>query len=282
MNWRLKILAKLVLSRLPVSYPAWRRLGVFKHGQMDKSGYAFSVVKRHFDQSGFLRRGRNFVAMEIGPGDSLLSSLVAHAYGASQTYLVDMGPFAKWDTGIFRELVDFLRGMNLPVKNCSEVASTESFMAAFNVHYLTEGLASLSHIPTGSVDFLWSHATLEHVRRAEFCPLIVETRRIIKDDGICSHRVDLKDHLGGSLNSLRFSELLWESDFFSKSGFYTNRFRFNEHLAIYEKARFKPQVIKTDEWVSLPTRKMKMNKAFREMPEELLRISGFDVLLQPS
>ena len=48
-----------------------------------------------------------------------------------------------------------------------------------------------------SVDFVWSHAVLEHVSAsAEFLEIHAEkTRRVISDDGVCSHTVDLKDHL---------------------------------------------------------------------------------------
>ena len=38
-------------------------------------------------------------------------------------------------------------------------------------------------------------------------------------------RVDFRDHLAESLNSLRFPEPVWESGPFRNSGFYTNRLR---------------------------------------------------------
>jgi hypothetical protein len=59
---------------------------------------------------------------------------------------------------------------------------------------------------------------------------MTECRRVLSDTGVASHSVDLKDHLEGGLNNLRFSEKLWESDFFVNSGFYTNRIQFYEML----------------------------------------------------
>jgi len=42
--------------------------------------------------------------------------------------------------------------------------------------------------------------------------------RVLSSDGIASHRIDLKDHLGGSLNNLCFSVRVWESDFSFNQG----------------------------------------------------------------
>jgi len=41
-----------------------------------------------------------------------------------------------------------------------------------------------------------------------------ECKRTLKNDGLASHRVDLKDHLRGSLNNLRLRREIWESNLF--------------------------------------------------------------------
>ena len=70
---------------------------------------------------------------------------------------------------------------------------------------------------------------LEHVRRFEFLDIQNECMRVLCADGICSHRVDLRDHLGGGINILRFSKRLWESDSFTRSGFFKNRIQFQKN-----------------------------------------------------
>ncbi|MGB1548645.1 MAG: methyltransferase, partial [Alphaproteobacteria bacterium] len=50
--WWIKIAGKLVLSRLPVSFRAWRRLGLFLPGAMQSPAYAIAVFQRHFQQEG--------------------------------------------------------------------------------------------------------------------------------------------------------------------------------------------------------------------------------------
>ena len=68
----------------------------------------------------------------------------------------------------------------------------------------------LAHLPTNSVDFCLSNAVLEHVPKRDLALVAAELFRVLNRNGICVHRVDLKDHLGGGLNNLRFSEATWE------------------------------------------------------------------------
>ena len=139
----------------------------------------------------------------------------------------------------------------------------------------------MREIPGRSVDFLWSHAVLEHVRLGEFLDTLQELRRVIRPDGICSHRVDLMDHLCCELNNLRFPEDLWESDFFARSGFYTNRIRHSEMLDLFREAGFSPEVVRIDRWERLPTPLAKMAMKYRGLGEDELRIFAFDVILRP-
>ena len=277
--WQLKIGAKLVLSRLPFDYRVWRRLGAFKNGPMDRPEYAFNVFRRHFDAVNFPRRRGDFVALELGPGDSLFSGLIARSFGAASTYLVDVGDFASADLTVYRKMESYLQqsGVHPPsLENCSTI---EDVKAACSMRYLTEGLASLRRIPSASVDFIWSHAVLEHVRRHEFLPILTELRRIQRPDGVSSHLIAICDILGNNLNDLRFSDRIWESSFMARSGFYTNRIRYGEMLDLFREAGFDPEVRRVARWTVLPTPRHKMAQRFAELPEDELRVSGFDVTL---
>ena len=98
----------------------------------------------------------------------------------------------------------------------------EELVTTCGARYLTNGLESLAEIEDHCIDFIFSKAVLEHVRRFQFLAIQNECVRVLCADGICSRRVDLRDHLGGGLNNLRFSKSLWESNFFNISRFYTN------------------------------------------------------------
>lgn len=277
--WQVKIAAKLVLARLPLPYSFWEKIGLFKQGKMEDPGYALGIFRRHFDTANFARKSGDFVALEIGPGDSLCSALMVRAFGGAKTYLVDAEYCATNDVGVYRRMEEHLRGLGLhppSLKNCKTI---QDVTEAISAEYLTEGLVSLKKIPSGSVDFMWSHAVLPYVRRAEFAATAKEMRRIQRPDGVGSHTIPIKDVIGGNLNDLRFSEKVWESDFMSKSRFYTNRLRYAELLDIFRQAGFKTDVVRERRWDKLPTPRTKMSPQFSGLPEEDLLVEDFDVLL---
>lgn len=279
--WWTKIGAKLVLSRVPLGYAIWRRLGIFRRGTMDRPDYALDVFRRHFERARFARKADSFVALELGPGDSVVSALIAAAHGAERTYLVDTGDYASRRMSVYRAMARRLRserGSDLPMFHADDF---DEMLHECGGIYLTDAIASLRTIPTASVDFVWSQAVLEHVRLSDFSELNHELRRVLRDDGVCSHRIDLGDHLGGALNHLRFSARIWESEFFARSGFYTNRLRYSEILRHFESASFAVEVLATDRWPTLPTRREALAHEFRRWPCEELRIRSFDAILRP-
>lgn len=51
--------------------------------------------------------------------------------------------------------------------------------------------------------------------------------------------------LGGALNHLRVLERLWESRLMAESGFYTQRLRYSEMLALFNEAGFRADIVKS-------------------------------------
>jgi hypothetical protein len=99
--------------------------------------------------------------------------------------------------------------------------------------------------------------------------------------GTMSHRIDFKDHLGGSLNNLRFSGSVWESEFLARSGFYTNRVRKSEFLRLIEEAGFELKEVDAGLWDSLPLRRNRMAAAYRDLSDEDLLTKNVDVVARP-
>lgn len=277
--WWAKIAAKLLLSRLPFGYSIWRRLSVFSHGDMSSSRYALDVFMDHWERAGRpdLRNRAGF--LELGPGDSLASGVIAGAMGARVAYLVDVGKFADRRLQTYQRLLERLEIEGFRVPELRAGSSLDDLQRRFRVQYLTNGLQSLRKLPNDCVDFAFSHATLEHIRRHEFLPTMKELRRIVRPDGSISHRVDLRDHLGGGLSHLRFRDRTWESRFMASSGFYTNRIGFAEMCRLMERAGFRVQVINVDRWRRLPTARKRLAAPFRARDDVDLLVSGFDVIL---
>jgi hypothetical protein len=279
--WWGKILGQVLVSSLPVSYKFWHRLGVLEHGQMEDPSYAFGVFTKHFGRVQFPRRS-GFVGLELGPGDSLSSAVIANVFGASAYYLIDCGDFAQKDLRIYKNMATFLKQKGLPAPKLDHITSCEELLKTCNATYETLGLVSLRAIPTGSVDYIWSHGALQSVRRAEFFETLLQLRRILRDDGASSYLMDLTDQLANALNHLRFPELLWESNIIAKCGSYSNRFRYSEMLDTFQKAGFNVDVVKVTRWDQLPTPRRKLDRQFRELSEDNLRVLGFEVVLTPA
>jgi SAM-dependent methyltransferase len=277
--WQVKIASKIVLARLPLPYSLWEKIGLFKQGQMERPEYAQKVFRRHFDDARFARKADNFVGLELGPGDSLSSALIASTFGASHTYLVDAEPCASTDLAVYRQMESHLRQMGLHPPSLDRCRSLDDVADACSAEYLTEGLASLRKIPSATVDFVWSHAVLPYLRRVEFLPTLQELRRIQRPDGVGSHCIPIRDIIGGNLNDLRFSQRVWESSFMANSRFYTNRLRYVELLRLFRLAGFEPEVVREKRWTTLPTPRRKMAKEFALLSEEDLQVSEFDVLV---
>lgn len=282
--WQVNVAAKVVLSRMPVSYRIWKKIGFFNLGSMEQPEYAFTVFARHFKWAGFsIERGRQreaFTCLELGPGDSLSSAVIATALGASQTFLVDVVPFAASDLAPYRKLAAYLSEQCFPIDDLSEVANMEQLLSFCSATYFTNGLASLRQIPSNSVDFVFSHSTLQQVRRADFSPIIRELRRIQRPNGAGSHSVSMRDLIGGGANDMRFSSQAWESPLLANSGFYTNRLRYSEMLSIFRDAGFATDVIHVGRWEKFPISRKGLAHEFLSLSDDDLRTYEWDVILR--
>jgi len=277
--WWARIGLKLALARLPFGYSVWQRVGLFRHGAMDDSGYAIEVFDEHVRRAGLETALRGRTILELGPGDSISTAILAAAHGA-RAVLVDAGRFVRADVAPYQAVAAGLAKLGYTVPDLSTSVDVPDVLERCGARYLTRGLASFAEIGDASIDFIFSQAVLEHVRRHEFADTMRECRRVLKrGEGVASHRVDLKDHLGGALNNLRFRPAIWESDFFVSSGFYTNRLRFAEMLALFSEAGFEIRSTAVRRWSTMPTPRRALAPEFRRFSDDQLCIEGFDVLL---
>ena len=79
-----------------------------------------------------------------------------------------------------------------------------------------------------------------------------------------SHNINYKDHLGESLNNLRFSEQIWESDLFANSGFYTNRIPAVEMHQYFKNVGFNLIVEDYGRWDKLPINRKNLAREFKK------------------
>ena len=113
---------------------------------------------------------------------------------------------------------------------------------------------------------------MEHVRKHELNTYIEEMHRILKPNGVISHNINYKDHLGESLNNLRFSEKIWESNLFAKSGFYTNRVPGVEMHNLFRKSGFNLVYENFGKWHKLPLSRRKIHRDFDKYSDNQLSV----------
>lgn len=278
--WQLKIAAKLILSKLPFSYALWSKIGLFRHGKMDSYNYAWSVLRRHVKQ--LSSEQDNWHGLELGPGDGILSALLAPALGAAGLALLDSGDYADKNISKYQQQInDFLaKYSNYKLPDYSNCTSMNEILKHSGGSYHSNGLSSLKKLADDSFDIIYSQAVLEHVRRDEFSETMRQCRRLLKPNGVMSHVVDFKDHLGGGLSNLRISSILWEQNWFAlKSNFYTNRLRFSEVVKICEDSGFILKMAEVSRYETTPISRKKLASEFSELSDDDLSISEVHLVM---
>lgn len=271
--WFLKIIIKIIISRLNIPYKIWKKINIFKHGQMENYEYSRKIFEGHYRDMNKVNKIDDPVIMEIGPGDSLFSMVYSRKYTKGKFYFLDINDFASKDLNLYFKLSKKLEKENyFPKKTKTQIESFDDLIKNYNAEYLISGLESLKKIDSESIDYIFSHSVMEHIRKYELNDLIKEMYRILKPNGVVSHNINYKDHLDESLNNLRFSESLWESNFFVKSGFYTNRIPAVVMHNYFKENGFK--LIEEDygRWNKLPLNRNSLNKEFKKFSDdELMR-----------
>lgn len=278
--WWFRVTAKIVLSRLPIEQSTWQRIGLFRHGAMDSPSYSLGVFRSHTRRVE-MDTLRGLRILELGPGDSVATGLIAAAHGATAV-LVDSGDFATDDVSSYVHLASELRSRGFTTPDVDDCTSTAEILDRCGAEYYSNGLESLRSMPSASIDLIFSQAVLEHIRLSEFEDTMVELRRLMSPGAMSSHRVDLRDHLGGGLDNLRFAPPIWESDFFAGSGFYTNRMGLQQMHDVFVRTHECVDITRINRWDTLPLRRGRMHRSFRERDDEDLRVQGFDVILRPA
>ena len=269
--WILKIFLKIIFSRLNIPYSFWKKVKIFKHGQMEDFSYSRKIFEGHLNDMQRIREINNPVIMEIGPGDSLFSMVYSRRISSDKFYLLDIDDFANKNSKLYLRLQRKLEKEKYFSKKIRiNFDNFENLLISYNANYLTSGIRSLRKIEDSSIDYIFSHSVMEHVRKYELNDLIKEMYRILKPNGVISHNINYKDHLDESLNNLRFSERLWESKLFANSGFYTNRIPAVIMHKLFKKNGFNLVEEDFGRWDRIPIRRDALDKEFRKFSNDEL------------
>jgi SAM-dependent methyltransferase len=272
-SWIIIIPAKIVLSSFVKLGLLSTRERIFKYSSDDSIN---GNIKRFQGLLDLLKQSKKFRSfsgldiVEIGSGGSIINGLAFTMLGAKSYYGIDVDHTPTLNSKETDKAISLLNEkLCLNERNCHILD---------NISYSNLGTSSLRNFKKNSIDLIYSNSVLEHIRLNELQDNLEHQYRILKKGGIAVHRVDLKDHLGGGLNNLRFSEKFWESDFISSSGFYTNRVRFSTFLDLLKSIGYKVDFIEYSKFTNLPLKYIYMAKIFKNLPD--LDVRHFDIILE--
>lgn len=252
MHWLAKRALQNLLSALPASESAnylfqrhvTRRLPIGDAGVARKFARARSHLRAH-EEHGPGRSLAETVAYEFGAGWDLAVPLAYAALGVGRQVLVDVRPNLRLELvnatlaslARRREALEREAGRPLRDLGAPDVASAGELEQRFGIVYRAPVDARATGLPAESVDLVTSTNTLEHVPREAIGPILRESARLLRPDGVMSFRIDMQDHASyvdprrSPYDYLRYSDRAWR--LISPKLEYENRLRLPDYRALF-------------------------------------------------
>jgi SAM-dependent methyltransferase len=311
MNWKLKSTIQNVVSRLPsrlsydVYYLLQRHFGNLKISNPASRLQAGAEIIRRIQQAGCPVLGKTF--LEVGTGHQLNIPIALWLCGAGQTITIDHNPYLK--PQLIQEDITYLRKHSEEIRTLfqdqaqqplygyrhSELLKQQEFvldefLRMMNIQYCSHADAAHLHLDSESIDFHISYTTLEHIPPEPLIGVLLESRRVLRRDGLFVHLIDMTDHFShsdrsiSSINFLQFSDSEWQK-YAGNRYMYQNRMRIDEYLKLIKAAGLTVVSMETRiDPVALNRLRQgqHLNDKFRDKPPEVNAISSAWIIARPA
>ncbi len=235
----------------------------------------------------YLQQGGDARVLEIGPGINLGTGLLFALGGAEKYYGLDVyqdpdllsAPQYQSLVALFEAVCpgDIRR-------NPASVFTIRNDRVRFHserIEYLYPRESYDIPLGDGSVDFVFSNATLEHVRDPG--ETIRSIHRVLVPGGVTAHIVDLRDHenFGKPLEFLKVPSPEWEPRFSTPEThhLYLNRWRAGDFREAFEDCGFEILLFEaTSRWPVDEALRGALQPEFRSRPLEDLGVTGIFVV----
>jgi SAM-dependent methyltransferase len=192
---------------------------------------------------------RDKTVLEVGTGRRLNVPITLWLCGAAKTITVDLNRYLK--PGLILEDIEFLRHNPAAIDTVFGArARSDEFQRRLalllrrdldvatlcelaGIRYLAPHDAARLPLANGSIDWHVSNNVLEHIAPDVMGDILLEGRRVVRQDGLLIHRVDFSDHFSEvdaritTVNFLRYSERQWR-------WYAGNRYNYHNRLRIDE------------------------------------------------
>ena len=252
-HWKLKAIIQNAVSLLPsdVSYEAYYRLQR-KYGGLRFVSPIVGMEDGIRIVDGIEKAGRSVeqrVFLEVGTGRTVSTPIALWLSGAARVITIDLNPYLKRE--LIEEEINYIREHQDSVKAMfsgrpdqdgflerfnillEEKTSVDEFLKKAGIEYVAPADGRRLPIKENTVDYHISNNVFEHISPADLQEILVEGKRVIKEDGLLVHRVDFSDHFShndrkiSSINFLQYSERQWLR-YAGNRYMYHNRLRIDE------------------------------------------------------
>ncbi len=304
MNWRFKAMVQQVFSCLPfgekLNYIGQkyivRGLPLSKDefiGRVNIALRNFNSYSRYSSCNTAIDRA---IFYEFGAGWDLIIPLTYYLLGVNSQIIIDNRAIARFE--LINDSLTRFKNLNkdLPplisdrldnALSMYPINTMQQLKQQFGISYRAPCDAKATRLEAGSIDFISSTATLEHIPANEISAIFNECYRILITGGIMTSTIDYMDHYSyfdktiSVYNFLKYPTSIWQ--IYNPGIQYQNRLRHKDFLQIANSTGF--TVVDDDHYT--PTiedikllESMKLHDDFRSKykPIELAIKNGFLVL----
>ncbi len=298
--WKLKVLTQFILAHLPKGEKVNYLLQL-----LNKSHTPEKTARRIIELTKQLQHITKYIniegstVLEIGTGWDAISPVLFYLMGAKACYTYDHIPQVRFT--LVREVINQITNRvdqihmiaSLPkslimnrIKQLKEASNLKHLFTLTNIIYNAPGDPTQTALANNTVDLVYSNAVLEHLPAKMIHDLTKESKRILGENGIAYHAIDLSDHYVrfdkkiSKVNFLKYPEWLW--NLFVKNNIsYHNRLREKQFLDIFTSYGAKIRSIKNkiDQLDLQVLKTMKIDNCFARMTDEELAVHYSEIIL---
>lgn len=298
--WRIKVLIQFFLALFPggekINYLLQYITRTHSSGKKAKR-LSEMIKKIQFICQYAEIEGKTIV--EIGTGWDAIGAVLFYLMGAKICYTYDHVPHVCFKlvrqlVGVIEnQLVEIQSIVSIPAPvlqirllNLKAAASLQDLFSRANIIYFAPSDAAKTGLPDKSIDVVFSYAVLEHIPEEAIHALNVESKRILKKEGIAYHLIGLHDHYVkfskkiSKVNFLKYREKWWA--FWVKNKIsYHNRLREKQFIDIFKSHGAKIQSNRNESNTSdiEILKGMKIDKQFAGMTYEELAVYKTEIIL---
>jgi hypothetical protein len=267
--WWAKVAAKLAIAALHLPRGGLRQLGIGRHSFIaDAEDRVLDEPMSHVARFTALHGRPPRGVLEIGPGRMVTRAAAYAALGCGPVWFSDVEDDAPTDPAAYARVAAMAQARGLPAPSLENAADRTQALAACGARYLVGGTDVLAAIPDGSVELIVSDVVIEHVGLDALPGLLAALRRLAAPQSLGTHAVDFHDHVGGALNTLRFSPRFWEGALVGRSGLYVNRLGLSDIEAAFATAGFSTVRTEVWHWAGPPAGAAAPHPALHRPPED--------------